>query len=164
MNFLRRPCSLRDATRALVRVLAPLMLLVFVTGCMQTEAKPAELLRQSMHRFHGDLRWKRFDEAAGHVTQEQREDFLSYYQRQRGRLFITEYEFTQIKVSKDETEAEVKVLITWYQMPSTRVQTSVMEEEWVFIEKTRHWEITQQDVKPVDGVASKTFSDPPVLP
>ncbi len=120
-------------------------------GCLQPtpDANPAELLKRATMKFHSDLRWQRFDEASVHLPADQREGFLSYYEDRRKSLFITEFEVVKLQISPDQKSAHAQILMTWYELPSTQVQTSMVDEQWAFREKASQWEVMEQTVSPV---------------
>jgi len=123
-----------------------LLALTVVSGCMRPTPSPTEILSSSLTQYHGHLIFERFDEAAGFVPVPQRQDFLDYYEEQRGDLYITEFELTRLEVAGDEHEARAEVLVTWYKLPSAKVVTTRMEQMWSFDTEREVWEIVNQEV------------------
>lgn len=115
------------------------------------ETNHAELLRRSTLQFHSDIRWQRYDSAAAHLPLDQRDTFLDFYEARRQALFVTEFEVIQLQLSPDKKTAHAQVLMSWYELPSTQVRTSLIDERWAFQEQQNRWEVVEQQVELVQG-------------
>jgi hypothetical protein len=150
--------------RALLALLAALAALCcLLGGCASAapDANPAELLRRATLQFHSDLRWQRFDSAAALLPADQRADFLRFYESRRQSLFVTEFEVIHLQLSTDQKSAFAQVLMSWYELPSTQVRTSMIEERWAFHEALNRWEVVEQQVELVPGPLKTSQLTPP---
>jgi len=134
----------------IARLLSLIALTLLLVGCAQAQQSPGEKLKQSVLSFHTDLRWQRFDSAAGFVPATQRGDFLSYYEGSRKDLKITEFEVVRVEIPPKKNTAHVVVMIQWHRLPSTTIKTSWLQETWTYLEKRGMWVVTDQTVHDED--------------
>jgi hypothetical protein len=101
-----------------------------LTSCASVSAPSSKDLQGVVKRFHHDLRWKYYDEAAARVNPEHSQAFLDEVEDEKNALNISTWEIRKVEMLKEGTEAKIRVQFKYYRMPSTVVQTETAEQTW----------------------------------
>lgn len=133
----------------------PLLLLALLTTILLTSAcgtslsqtSPTVKLDRAMRAFHHSLVWQRYDEASVYVAPRLRLAFLKHYEDQQSELQFLEYELHRVEISDNELHAEVAVQLSWYRLPSTSIQTTLLQETWAYLEAEQRWELVKQEAE-----------------
>jgi hypothetical protein len=101
-----------------------------LTSCASVSAPSSKDLQGVVKRFHHDLRWKYYDEAAARVNPEHSQAFLDDVEDEKNALNISTWEIRKVELSKEGTEAKIRVQFKYYRMPSTVVRSETAEQTW----------------------------------
>jgi len=120
--------------------------MLLLVGCTGPRPSPGEQLSKALTQYHGHLIFERFDDAAGFVPVPRRDEFITYYEEQRGELRVLEFDVRRVEISPDEQQAQAEIMLRWYRLPSTTVMTSTMTERWSWDEDAERWEVVEQTI------------------
>lgn len=92
--------------------------------------RPAKEFSDASQDFMARLRWKDYNGAAGHLTEEHRSDFLERFS-QAGDLNIVDVHLESVDFS-GENRAETWTVLEYYLLPSAAVKTFRLRQEWSY--------------------------------
>ena len=124
-------CLTRDAGKgqsARGLWMAGLALLLF--SCASVSAPSGKELQEVVKRFHHDLRWKYYDQAAARVNPEHSQAFLDEVEDEKNELSISAWEIRKVDLLEQGTQAKIRVQFKYTRMPSTVVQSETAEQIW----------------------------------
>jgi len=121
-------------------------LAVWLFACASVPGADGKDLESVVKRFHHDLRWKYYDEAAARVDPDHSQTFLADVEDEKNELNISAWEIRKVELAKQGTEAKIRVGFKYYRMPSTVVQSQTCEQIWRKIGET--WLLFVQDKGP----------------
>lgn len=136
----------------LTRLLMVLALLVALAGCSGLQMDtPNKSFEAENRDFLQRLRWKDIPGAAKHVSKPRRKAFRDHFGGQDD-LNIADVRLESADFTKDGEEVESVVVVEYYRLPSTRVQTHRYEVRWTFFDQDQPtpvgWQITS-DIPPL---------------
>jgi hypothetical protein len=121
-------------------------LAVWMFACASVPGANGKDLQSVVKRFHHDLRWKYYDEAAARVTPEHSQAFLDDVEDEKNALNISAWEIRKVELTKQGAEAKVRVGFKYYRMPSTVVQSETCQQIWRKVGEA--WFLFEQDKGP----------------
>jgi hypothetical protein len=121
-------------------------LALWLFGCASVPGANGKDLQSVVKRFHHDLRWKYYDEAAARVTPEHSQAFLDDVEDEKNALNISAWEIRKVELAKQGAEAKVRVGFKYYRMPSTVVQSETCQQVWRKVGEA--WFLYEQDKGP----------------
>jgi hypothetical protein len=90
--------------------------------------RSGETLIDSVRTYHEGIRWSRIPAAASRVPADERDDFISEWNRLADDLRITDYEVIQVAQGRRASKVEVKY--TWYLDSRGIVHETHAAEDW----------------------------------
>lgn len=113
-----------------------LALLVMTYGCAGSYG-PQEQLDRRVDQFNDRVRWGRYFSAAEFIRSDVRDEWLSEH-RDWGRdeLRIADWEVVDSTVDDDGETTIVRVVISWYRLSQSEIQTTMLAQRWRRIDRT----------------------------
>lgn len=126
----------RPWSPSLSRALGAVLCLAAVLGaaCAGAPKSSAARLDEALKRFHHDLRWQYHDTAASRVDPQHAARFQDQLDDQKDDLRITSWEIRRVEVGPQGGEANVRVRLNYYKMPSTVVHEDMVRQWWKQLE------------------------------
>lgn len=121
-------------------------LAIWLFSCASVPGADGKDLQSVVKRFHHDLRWKYYDEAAARVNPADSQAFLDDVDDEKNALNISAWEIRKVELSKQGTEAKIRIGFKYYRMPSTVVQSETCEQIWRKMGET--WLLFSQEKGP----------------
>lgn len=120
-----------------------LALLVMAYGCASTYG-PQEQLQRRVDQFNDQVRWGRYFSAAEFINSDARDEWLEQ-RRSWGRddLRIADWEVVDSTVAEDGETTVVRVVISWYRLSQSEIQTTMLAQRWRRINRT--WLVVSEE-------------------
>ncbi len=115
------------ARRTSINVLAVSLLCLVGCASLHSSEKDLSLVVED---FHHDLRWKYNDTAVARVDPRYSSDLLDELEAAKDLLFITGYEIRHVEPDPSNQVVKVKVLFSYYRMPSTVMKEEMAVQSW----------------------------------
>lgn len=130
--------------RTLLSLLAAIAFVWVTSACggQQANSDPRENLDTAIDDYHTHLTWGRFNEAAGYLPVEHRNEYVGYHEEVGDDVRYTEFEVGAIDVNGEDLEARVTVTVSWFEEHSYTLRETRMSETWAFDEESEHWMLT----------------------
>lgn len=109
-----------------------MLLPIALSACSAFAPSPKER-KAALDDFIYALRWQRYQEAALFFTREHRDDFLDRTEELAG-LNITDVRVRRINQSPDGRQADVRLEVDYYLLPSATLKTLQVNQTWVYFE------------------------------
>lgn len=106
---------------------------------------PEAVLEEQLRAFHSHIRWGRIGEASSFVADDHRQVFVGMHEELGDDFEVTEYEIESVTVDRASDEAEVRVWMQWFRLPSTRVEEASYREVWVYNSDARVWQLSERE-------------------
>ena len=113
-------------------LLSALFLATILSAC-SAFAPSAKENKAVLDDFIYALRWQRYPEAALFFTREHRSAFLDRTDDLKG-LNITDVRLKRVDLSPDGRQADVRLEIDYYLLPSATLKTLQINQTWVYFE------------------------------
>ena len=127
-------------SRAWLGVACALLAIMLVTGCATlAERERQGKLQKSVEHYANHLRWGRYNEAAGFIAPRTENPPHAIDTSPLKEIRVTAYQLGMGEFSKDEKEASITVLFTYYQTNSGRLETIADLQHWWYEEKLARW-------------------------
>jgi len=107
----------------------------------------SDQLTTRVRAYNEDVRWGRYFSAAELVAEETREEWLDEHRQWRRNLRIAEYEV--VDSARNGDAAMVLVMVTWYRMNESVLQTTMLSQRWE--REGNAWHLASEDVE--DGAS-----------
>jgi hypothetical protein len=133
-------------------VIVLIVVLMLSVACASLRSNE-DTLNSVVDGFHHDLRWKYNDTAVARVDPKYSADLLDELEAAKDLLFITGYEIRRVEPDPSSQVVRVKVLFSYYRMPSTVIKEELAVQTWKKINEK--WRLISQEGGP--------FSIPPVV-
>ena len=78
------------------------------------------------------MRWKDFQGAAAYLSADNRQKLLDSFERKKD-LQVVDADYRYSRIDKKSGTAQSELILTYYLLPSTRVQDWVWKQDWVLI-------------------------------
>lgn len=121
-------------------------LVIWLFSCASVPGADGKDLQSVVKRFHHDLRWKYYDEAAARVNPEHSQAFLDEVEDEKNALNISAWEIRKVELTQQGAEAKIRVGFKYYRMPSTVVQSETCQQIWRKVGEA--WLLFEQDKGP----------------
>ncbi len=119
--------------------------LILAVACASLRSSE-DTLSKVVEGFHHDLRWKYNDTAVARVDPQFSADLLDELDAEKDLLFITGYEIRRVEPDPSNQLVKVKVLFSYYRMPSTVVKEELAIQAWKKIDEK--WYLVSQEGGP----------------
>jgi hypothetical protein len=103
----------------------------------------SDQLTRRVTSYNEDVRWGRYFSAAEFVNTEARDEWLQDHRLWRQDLRIADYEV--VDSTMDEDSATVLVMVTWYRMNESVLQTTMLAQRWERVE--RQWILRSEELE-----------------
>lgn len=129
----------RSESSALWRGAALLLVAGLCAGCTTLRllnpdyllpAKRESMVRQAAEKFGQNLRWGRYEVAAGLVAAERREEFLNTFLNAEPPYQFTSFELIGVELSSERDRVEVLAVFELYRPPSLRMRAVTERQTW----------------------------------
>ena len=109
-----------------------LLLAMLLPACSAFDYSPKER-KAVLDDFIYALRWQRYQEASLFFTREHRSAFLDRTEDLKG-LNITDVRLKRVDQSPDGRQADVRLEVDYYLLPSATLKTLQINQTWVYFE------------------------------
>ena len=109
-----------------------LLLALLLTACSVINP-PAKQRKSALDDFTYALRWQRYPEASQFFVREQRRAFLDQVDALKG-LNITDVRLKRIDQGVDGRQADVRIEVDYYLLPSATLKTLQVDQTWAYFE------------------------------
>lgn len=117
---------------------------VFLLGCAGGYSSQ-DRLQLRVLRFNEAVRWGQFFSAAEFIKSDARSEWLSSHRQWGGDLQIADYEVVDSTLDDDGETAIVRVVISWYRLSQSEVQTTMLAQRWR--REGRLWQLISEEVE-----------------
>lgn len=128
-------------------ILLGAVLLLMLGGCSLTDkvVTPENQFVRVQDDFMQRLRWKDYQGAARHFSEENREAFLQQFRRADD-LNVTDVRLVSLEYQAQEQQMQTEIEIEYFLLPSATVKTFRVEQQWHYFHDsqsaTGEWRIT----------------------
>ena len=129
-------------------MMAALLALIVAASVALSACPPKhELLHQSVSDFNNNLRWKRWEEAAGYMPAGLRMAFIESLEKEKAddKLNITDFELKDFVVDEESKHAVVRVRLSWY------FNNEGVEKKGMLIQKWERFEDNKWGMMSMEG-------------
>lgn len=119
--------------------------LVFTISCASVgggRTNEAHLVA-AVDAFNTSFRWQDFKAAAEWVAPPMQAEFWTQVDRSNLRLRILDYQVRNVTRHQNGLAADVALSVRYYFTDSPNLQTTVIHQEWHYLEKEKRWEVGQ---------------------
>jgi len=104
-----------------------------------------ERLRDNINLYNNALRWGQYFKAARYLSDDGRETWLAEHRDWSDDMRIADFEVVDTDLEDDGERAMVRVVVSWYRLSQSEVQTSMLAQQW---EKDgRAWVLSEENVE-----------------
>lgn len=128
-----------------------------MTGCsvLRGPQSKTELLNKSLKQFKNALFWNSFDQLAMFANPEDRAALVESIKKARSKERVVRIDVRNVDLAQDEAQADVDLLINYYEVPKYVVSTRKERYTWIYDGLRDTWfvkafEVLPDDEEPVD--------------
>lgn len=103
------------------------------SGCLSPGQQKQDVLVRSSREFNNDLRWARYDTAAGYFNGEEAVRFLKRADLVEDELVIADHEMTSIKFDQPPVKAKTVAHFEWYTKRDPVIRKTSVEQNWEIV-------------------------------
>jgi hypothetical protein len=115
-----------------------------VTACAGGYSS-TDRLTDRVRAFNNAVRWGRYFSAAEYVKEEAREQWLADRRNWSRDMRVADYEVVDSVVQDAGKSAVVRVVISWYRLSRSELQTTMITQRWRL--EGRTWQLVTEDVE-----------------
>ena len=112
------------------------------TGCITPGQQKQDTLLRNSREFNNDIRWGRYDTAAGHFEAAEGLRFLKRADLVGEEIVIADHEMTSIKFGEPPVKAKTVAYFEWYSKRDLVIHKTSVEQSWEII--GGDWRVTSQ--------------------
>lgn len=114
----------------------------FTAACISPGQQKQDLLLRSSREFNNDIRWARYDTAAGYFEPAEAARFMKRADLVEDELVIADHEMTSIKFDVPPVKAKTVAQFEWYTKREPVIRKTSVEQRWEIV--GGDWRVTSQ--------------------
>jgi len=134
--------------------LVPIVLILFVNGCLLDNISPTRKLNDSIRDLNDASRWGRIDLAVPYVEPTYQANFLKARHRWGRQLRIADTELVRLDINSEQDQAIALMAISWYRIDQMTLRHTVVRQVW--IEQDGHYLLSAEAVSEGDALLMQT--------
>lgn len=113
--------------------------------CCAGSYNSQEQLTDRVNHFNNAVRWGQYHKASQWIAEDARVEWLAARSDWRSDLRIADYEVVDTEIAEDGREATVRVVISWYRLSQSELQTTMLSQTWR--RQDREWILASEELE-----------------
>jgi uncharacterized protein YdiU (UPF0061 family) len=137
---------------------------MFFGACASVTAPKDSNLPEVVEAFHHAVRWQYNDTACARVDPRFASAFMDELEDLKDDLHITAWEIRHIDSLPDKKQAQVKIRLSYYKLPSTVIRNETIEQIWQQDKDKDRWYLLSQKNGPFEFPPTEAKTPPTTAP